>query len=98
MFGHLGAVAVNEVTTKMEGSGEVTMKDLKAKDRKKVEAGKRLTEYNCRKREELVKAQKSEPKLTSSQYYGTGIIVAIRHSWLFHLLIQERRHDSSSPT
>ena len=36
------------------------------KDPKKAEAGKRLTEYSCRKREELAKAQKteSEPKLT----------------------------------
>ena len=47
------------------------------KDLKKVEAGKGLAEYNCRKREELGKAQKSERKLTSSQYYGAGTIVAI---------------------
>ena len=46
---------------------KVTMKDPK-----KVEAGKRLAEYNRRKREEraqLAKAQ-SEPKL--SQYYVAG--------------------------
>ena len=51
-----------------------TMKDLK-----KVEAGKRLTEYNHRMREELAQLTKgqSEPKLTSSQYYGAGVIVAI---------------------
>ena len=49
------------------------------KDPKKVEAGKGLAEYNGRKREELSKAQKieSEPKLTSSQYYVSGAIVAI---------------------
>ena len=49
------------------------------KDLKKVEAGKRLAEYNQRKREELAKAQKieSKPKLTSSPYYGTGAIVAV---------------------
>ena len=47
------------------------------KDPKKIEEGKRLAEYNCRKREEnsqLAKSQ-SEPKLT---YYGIGAIVAIR--------------------
>ena len=47
------------------------------KDPKKVEVGKRLAEYNCKKREELAKAQKSEPRLTSSQYYAAGAIVAI---------------------
>ena len=48
------------------------------KDPKKVEAGKRLTEYNGRKREEL-KVQKSqvEPKLTSSQCYGIGAVLAL---------------------
>ena len=48
---------------------------------KKVEVGKRLAEYNCRKREEL-KAQKCEskqvePMLTSSQYYGIGAVLAV---------------------
>ena len=50
----------------------------------KVEVGKRLAEYNCKKREEL-KAQKSEskqvePMLTSSQYsmcYGIGAFLAV---------------------
>ena len=48
-------------------------------DPKKVEADKRVAEYNYRKREEMAKAQniKSEHKLTSSQYYGAGTIVAI---------------------
>ena len=50
----------------------MTMKDLK-----KVEVNKRLAEYNHRKKEELAKAQKWEPKLTSSQYYGAGTTVAI---------------------
>ena len=49
------------------------------KDPKKVEAGKRLAEYNYRKREELArtKAQKSknEAKLT---YYDTGAVITIR--------------------
>ena len=51
------------------------------KNTKKVEAGKRLTEYNHKKREEL-KAQKSESKqveakLTSSQFYGIGAVLAV---------------------
>ena len=49
------------------------------KEPKKVEAGKRLAEYNRRKREELAKAQKieSKPKPTSSQYYGAGAVMAV---------------------
>ena len=45
---------------------------------KKVEAGKRLAEYNRRKREKL-KVQKSESKqvLTSSQCYGIGAVLAV---------------------
>ena len=48
------------------------------KDPKKVEVGKRLAEYNRRKREEL-KGQKSEvePKLTSSTCYGIGAVLAV---------------------
>ena len=45
------------------------------KDPKKVEAGRRLAEHNCRKREHM-KAQKSESK-TNLTYYGTGAVVAI---------------------
>ena len=66
-MGCLRAIAANKVTAKMEGQGQVTIKYLK-----KIEVGKRLAEYNRMKREELTKAQKSEAKLTSDQYYGTG--------------------------
>ena len=47
---------------------QTQLQQVMMKDSKKVEAGKRLAEYNRRKREELAKAQKieSEPKLTSS--------------------------------
>ena len=51
-------------------------KKVATKDPKKVEAGKRLAEWNRRKREEnvhLAKAQ-SEPNIT---YYGAGAVVAI---------------------
>ena len=48
------------------------------KDPKKIEAGKRLAEYNRRKREELaqMKVQKSESE-TKITYYGAGAVVAI---------------------
>ena len=46
---------------------------------KKVKAGKRLVEYNHRKRQELAKAQKSEPKLTSGQYYGARALYPLVH-------------------
>ena len=49
------------------------------KDQKlKVEVGKRLTEYNHRKREEL-KVQKSqeEPMLTLSTCYSIGTVLAV---------------------
>ena len=77
---------------------ENQIQQVTAKDPKKVEAGKRLVEYNRRKREEL-KAQKSEskqvePVLTSSQCYGIGAVLAgggDRQSWLLRLPSQERR-------
>ena len=55
---------------------QVTMKDLR-----KVAEGKKLAEYNCKKREEL-KAQKSkskqvEPMLTLSQCYGIRAVLAV---------------------
>ena len=67
-------MAANEVTTKM---AEQTKQQVMVKDPKKVEAGKRLAEYSRRKREKLAKAQKSKPKLTSSQHYGARAINAI---------------------
>ena len=57
----------NQVTTK-----EVTTKRLTTKNPKKVEAGKRLAEYNHRKRE----AQICQV-LTSSQYYSIGALLAV---------------------
>ena len=53
MLGHLRAVAANEVITKMV---EQTQLQVTMKDPKKVEVGKRLAEYNRRKREELAKS------------------------------------------
>ena len=56
---------------------QIQVQQVTTKDPKKVEVGKRLAEYNRRKREEL-KEQKSEvePKLTSSQY-GIGAVLAV---------------------
>ena len=52
---------------------QTQVQQVTTKDPKKVKQGKRLTEYNCRKREELaqLKAKKgeSETKLNSGQYY-----------------------------
>ena len=67
--------AANEVTTIM--AEQTQLQQVMTKDPKKVEAGKRLAKYNCRKREDLSKAQKGEPKLTLSQYYDAGANVAI---------------------
>ena len=67
---------VSEVTTKM--TEQTQLQQVMTKDPKKVERCKRVAEYNCRKREQLAKAQRieSEPKLTLSQHYGAGAIVA----------------------
>ena len=85
-MGHLEAVAANEITTtkmennnvtttNVEGPVQVMMKDLK-----KVAACKRLAESNHRKKEELaqvVEAQESESKITSSHAYGTEAVIAV---------------------
>ena len=57
------------------------MKDLQrvtTKNPKKVEAGKRLTESNCKKRE--AKKREEQVKLEKSgvnQYYGIGAVIAL---------------------
>ena len=65
-----------QVTT-IKKAEQTQLQQVTMKDPKKVEAGKRLVEYNRMKREErtqLTKAQ-SEPKLT---YFDAWAIVAIR--------------------
>ena len=65
----------NQVTgRKLAEENQVTTKNLK-----KVEVGRRLAEYNRRKREEL-KVQKSkqvEPMLDSSTCYGIGALLDV---------------------
>ena len=65
----------NVTTTKVEVPVQVMMKDSK-----KGAAGKGLVESNCRRKEELAqvdKARNTEPKLTLSQAYGVGAVIAI---------------------
>ena len=58
-------------TTKTEGQGQVMTVDPN-----KHNQGLRLTLWNCQNKENL-KAQKSKSRLVSSQYYGTGSIMAV---------------------
>ena len=77
-----------QVTTKEPQ--RVTMKDPN-----KVKAGKRLAEYNHRKRE-VKKAQGGGV----NQYYGIGAVNSCwgdRWSWLLHLSNQERQASGEVP-
>ena len=72
------------------------------KDPKKVEAGKRLAEYNHRKREEL-KMQKSEgkqvePMLTSSQCYGIEAVLAVGVIGVLAIMFTKPRKEKSMPS
>ena len=75
---------------------QTQLQQVTMKDPKKVEAGKRLAEYSCRKREELAKSQKSD-KQTQANFesmlwcWGHCSHWGVRHFWLLCLLIQERR-------
>ena len=63
----------NQETTR--GPKEVTTgpKEVTTKNAKRVEAGRRLAEYNHKKREDLkAQTQKSEV----SKYYGIGALLA----------------------
>ena len=67
----------NEVTTKM--AEQTQLQQIMTKDWKKVPAGRKLTECNRKKREELAKTQKneSESKLTLGQYYSSGAVMTV---------------------
>ena len=85
----------NQVTTKGVEENRVTTKNPK-----KVEVGRRLAEYNHKKKEEL-KMQKSEvePMLDSSQHYGIGGRSSFggnRWSWLLPLPSQKRQCCTSA--
>ena len=59
----------------MEGENQVMTEpqQVTTKNPKKVEAGKRLAEYNHKKRE----VQKSKQVEHISQYYGIGAVIAV---------------------
>ena len=59
-------------TTEMKGSGQVMTVDLN-----KHNQGLRLALWKDMKKKKLDKAQNSELKLTSSQYYGVGANMAV---------------------
>ena len=69
---------------------QTQLQQVTMKDPKKVEQGKRLAEYNRRKREELSqlksKSKQVEPKLT---YYGARAIAAIRTLGVFGYYIYQ---------
>ena len=72
----------NDVTAnKLAEENQVTKKEpqrVTTKNPKKVEAGKRLAESNCKKRE--VKKREEQAKLEKSrvnQYYGIGAVIAL---------------------
>ena len=64
-----------------EENQQITTQQVTTKNPKKVEAGKRLAEYNLKMKEE-VKAQSEaqkgeEQKSEVSQYYGIGAVLAM---------------------
>ena len=88
-------MASNEVnTTNVEVPLQVTTKDPK-----KVAASKRLDEWNRNNKEKLAqsaKTQQSEPKLTSSQAYGVGAVMAVGVLGLLgYYVYQSRKGDTS---
>ena len=60
-----------------EENQQITTQQVTTRNPKKVEVGKRLAEYNRKKKEEL-KAQKSEEQKSEViQYYGIGAVLAV---------------------
>ena len=70
------------------------------KDLKKVAVGKTLAEYNRRKKEKLAqvtKTQESEPKLTLSQTYGVGAVIAVGVLGLLdYYIYQSKKGDNNA--
>ena len=68
----------NQVTKEPQGEVQQITKELQrvtTKNPKKVEAGKRLAESNCKKRE--VKKQVKLEASGVNQYYGIGAVLAL---------------------
>ena len=63
---------------KVEEDNKETEKiQVTTKNPKKVEAGKKLAEYNRKKKEELKAEKSEEQKSEVSQYYGIGDVIAV---------------------
>ena len=62
-----------------EPQGEATqVQQVTTKDPKKVEAGKRLAEINCKKREAKKREEQAQlEKTRMNQYYGIGAVIAL---------------------
>ena len=82
---------VQQATTRENRVNQV--QQITTKDQKKVEAGKRLAKYNCKKREEL-KAK----KLDSIQYYSIGAVQAVGViGGLGYYLYQNKKGEAPPP-
>ena len=70
----------NDVTAnRLAGENQVTKKEpqqVTTKNLKKVEAGKRLAEHNCRRREEKKREEVQKGEVVN-QYYGIGAVIAV---------------------
>ena len=67
------------------------------KDPRKVTAGKGLAEWRCNKDKlaQAAKTRENEPKLTSSQAYGIGTVVAVEVLGLLgYYIYQYRKGDT----
>ena len=75
---------------------ENQVQEVMTKNPKKVEAGKKLAEWNCRKREENVQLAKakSESKLT---YYGTGAVVALGVLGVISYYVYQSKTPTETP-
>ena len=82
-----------QITKEPQQIGKETQR-VTTKNPKKVEAGKRLAESNCTKREAKKREQAKLEASGVNQYYGIGGCLSsgsYRWSWLLHLSNQDRR-------
>ena len=74
-----------QVTKEPQRVQQVTTKEpqqVTTKNPKNVEAGKRLAEHNCRRREEKNREEQAQVQKTAeqselNQYYGIGAVMAV---------------------
>ena len=72
-------MATNEITTKMSEQTQVNAADVEVpfqvmtKDLKKVKQGKRLVEFNCKKKEELAQKAKAKESKPKQKCYGLNL-------------------------